>query len=118
VTTARVNHPVECHGIRLEAGGRSLTYSGDTDRCTTLVDLARDADLFLCEASWPDGPAHPEGIHLTGRTAGEQAARAGARRLMLTHLVPWADPDSVLAGARSTYDGPLELARCGATYEV
>jgi ribonuclease BN (tRNA processing enzyme) len=118
VTTARVNHPVECHGIRLEAAGRSLTYSGDTDRCSTLVDLARDTDLFLCEASWPDSPDHPEGVHLTGRSAGEQATRAGVRRLVLTHLVPWAEPDSVLSEARSTYDGRLELARCGVTYDV
>jgi ribonuclease BN (tRNA processing enzyme) len=118
VTTRQVNHPIECHGIRLEAGGRSLTYSGDTDRCAPLVDLARDTDLFLCEASWPDSSENPEGIHLTGRTAGEQAARAGARRLVLTHLVPWADEDSVLSEARTSYAGDVELARCGATYDV
>jgi ribonuclease BN (tRNA processing enzyme) len=118
ITTQRVNHPIECHGIRLEAGGRSLTYSGDTDRCASLVELARDTDLFLCEASWPEGEDHPAGVHLTGRTAGEQATRAGARRLVLTHLVAWADPDAVLAEARGSYAGELELARCGATYEV
>jgi ribonuclease BN (tRNA processing enzyme) len=118
VRTSRVNHPIECHGIRLEAGGRSLTYSGDTDRCSTLIDLAYETDLFLCEASWPDSQENPPGVHLTGRTAGEQATRAGARRLLLTHLVPWADPASVLSEARSSYAGELELARSGATYEV
>ena len=118
VTTARMNHPVECHGLRLEAGGRSLVYTGDTGECEELVALARDADLLLCEASWPQEPAQPPGIHLTGHQAGEHASRAGARRVVLTHLVAWADPQVVLDEARATYPGPLELAACGATYEV
>ena len=118
VTTARMNHPVECHGIRLEAGGRTLVYSGDTARTPRLVELARDADAFLCEASWPEAPDLPGGLHLTGREAGQHAAQAGARRLLLTHLLPWADPAQMLAEAREAYDGPLELVRSGAAYEV
>ena len=118
VTTARMNHPVECHGIRLEAGGRTLVYSGDTARTPRLVELARDADAFLCEASWPEAPDLPGGLHLTGREAGQHAAQAGAKRLLLTHLLPWADPAQMLAEAREAYDGPLELVRSGAAYEV
>ena len=118
VTTARMNHPVECHALRLEAGGRSLVYSGDTGESEELVALARDADLLLCEASWPQEPAQPAGIHLTGHQAGEHGARAGARRVVLTHLVAWADPKVVLGEARATYSGPLELAACGAIYDV
>ena len=118
VTTARMNHPVECHGIRVEAGGRTLVYSGDTARTPRLVELARDADLFLCEASWPEAPDLPGGLHLTGREAGQHAAQAGAKRLLLTHLLPWADPAQMLAEAREAYDGPLELVRSGAQYDV
>jgi len=60
----------------------------------------------------------PPGIHLTGQQAGQHAARARARRVVLTHLVAWADPEVVLAEARAAYAGPLELAACGASYEV
>jgi len=118
VTTARVEHPVEAHAVRLRAGGRTLVYSGDTARCDALVELARDCDLLLCEASWPSDPLPPPGIHLTGREAGEHAARAGARRLLLTHLMPYTDPVAQLAEAREAYAGPLDLARCGHTYDV
>ena len=118
VTTARMNHPVECHGIRVESGGRALAYSGDTARTSRLVDLARDADAFLCEASWPEAPDLPGGLHLTGREAGEHAAQAGAKRLLLTHLLPWVDPAVMEAEAREAYGGPLELVRSGAAYEV
>ena len=118
VPVAAVEHPVEAHAVRLTAGGRTLVYSGDTARSEALVDLARDCDLLLCEASWPSDPEPPPGIHLTGREAGDHAARAGAGRLVLTHLMPFADPATVLAEAREAYAGPLELARCGATYDV
>ena len=117
VTSARMNHPVECHGLRVEAGGRSLVYSGDTGESDALVELAADCDLLLCEASWRHDPGQPPDLHLSGRQAGEHAARAGARRLLLTHLVPWADPDAILGEARGAYGDRAELARCGQAYE-
>ena len=118
VTSAVTNHPVECHGLRISAGGSSLAYSGDTGVTDALVDLARDVDLFLCEASWEHGPDNPPGVHLSGREAGEHAARAGARRLLLTHVVAWADPQAILAEAASAYAGDVALAECGATYPL
>ncbi|GAA1783456.1 MBL fold metallo-hydrolase [Streptomonospora arabica] len=114
----RVNHPVDAFGIRLEHGGTSLAYSGDTGACDELVELAAGTDLFLCEASFHDHREHPKDMHLTGSEAGEHARRAAARRLVLTHLVPWNDDDCTLAEARSTFGGPIDVARSGAVYEV
>ena len=118
VTAVRVAHPVEAYALRISAGGRSLTYSGDTGPCDALVGLARDTDLFLCEASFVTGRDTVEGVHLTGRQAGEHATRAGARRLLLTHLVAWNDDEEVRAEAAQTYAGPLHLARPGTSYQV
>ena len=118
VTTARMNHPVECHGLRVEADGRSLVYSGDTGATPRLVALAEGADVLLCEASWPDAPDRPGGLHLSGREAGEHAAAAAVGRLLLTHVVPWADRDGIAEEARRGYDGPLEVVRSGASYDV
>jgi ribonuclease BN (tRNA processing enzyme) len=118
VTGSVVNHPIECHGLRIEAGGRSLVYSGDTGVSEVLVDLAHGCDLFLCEASWPSSPPPPPDIHLTGREAGEHAAKADVRRLLLTHLMPFHDADAMLAEARETFAGDLGFCEVGATYEV
>lgn len=118
VDLRRVNHPVETYGMRIAAGGRTLTYSADTDECDSLTDLARDADVFLCEASYLDGDPNPPGVHLTGTQAGRYAARAGAKKLLLTHLVPWGDMDRTLSEAQQGYDGELELAYRLASYEV
>lgn len=118
VTSGIVEHPIECHGLRIEAGGRVLTYSGDSANSDVLVELARGADVFLCEASWPSTPEPPPGIHLTGREAGEHATRAGANKLLLTHLMPFYDPQAMLAEAKGTFDGHLELVRAGSTYPI
>ncbi len=105
VHTERVAHPVEAYAIRVEHGGRSLTYSGDTGVTATLDELARDTDLFLCEAAFTHGKENIPDLHLNGREAGESATRAGARRLVLTHIPPWTDPRSTSpTRARSTTD--------------
>jgi ribonuclease BN (tRNA processing enzyme) len=116
VRTTMVEHPVPAYAMRLEANGSSLVYSGDTGECEQLVQLARDADLFLCEASAVDGIELPPGLHLTGREAGEHAARADVRRLVLTHIPPAIDTKQVYREAEEAYTGTLETARSGATY--
>jgi ribonuclease BN (tRNA processing enzyme) len=119
VTACLVNHPVESYGFRLSHGGRSLVYSSDTGVSDALVGLARDADAFLCEASFLDSQVNVPDLHLTGREAGEHAARAGVRRLLLTHLVPaWGDEAQTLAEAESAYDGPVEVVHSGAVYDL
>ena len=119
VTLAHMNHPVETFGFRLEHSGRSLAYSADTGESAALVELAREADLLLCEASLLDGPDLPRDLHLTARQAALHAAQAGAGRLMLTHLVPWNDPVRSLEEAcGSSFTGPISLAASGDSLEL
>ena len=118
ITTTRVLHPVEAYALRVDAGGRSLTYTGDTGECDAVGDLAQGADLLLAEAAFRDGGDGPPDIHLTGSQAGSIAAKAGVGRLVLTHVPPWHDPHAALVEARTTWDGPLDLAVSGAVYDV
>jgi ribonuclease BN (tRNA processing enzyme) len=113
VTTDHMNHPVETFGFRVEHAGWRLAYSADTGECDALVRLARDADLLLCEASFPDGPDNVPDLHLSARQAAEYATRAGVGQLVLTHLVPWNDRDRTLSEASGAYHGPLSLAATG-----
>jgi ribonuclease BN (tRNA processing enzyme) len=106
-----VRHPVTAFGLRVEHYGRSFAYSGDTDSCPGLVELAQDADLLLAEASFQEGRDEVRGVHLTGRRAGECATQAGAHRLVLTHIPVWTDPEVVQAEAAKTFTGPIEVAR-------
>ncbi|HYY11380.1 MAG TPA: MBL fold metallo-hydrolase [Kineosporiaceae bacterium] len=120
LTPYRVEHPVEAYGVRVEAaaGRRTevLAYTGDTDACAGLLPLARGADVLLAEASFQEGRDEARGVHLTGLRAGQAAADAGCRRLLLTHVPVWTDPEVVLAEARSAFPGSVELARPGGVY--
>lgn len=119
VTVDRVNHPIETYGVRLEHDGKVLAYSADTAPCEALERLAQGADLFLCEASYLDGEDNPPDLHLTGREAGEVAAKAGVGLLVLTHLVAaWGSEARTLEAAEAAYGGPVEIARAGARYSV
>ncbi|SEN60522.1 MBL fold metallo-hydrolase [Actinacidiphila rubida] len=118
VSTDLVAHPVEAYGFRVEQGGSVLAYSGDTGPCASLKTLAEGADLFLCEASFTHGKEDIPDLHLNGREAGQAATRAGAGRLVLTHIPPWTNPSVSLRDAQGAYDGPVELAKAGAVYEI
>jgi ribonuclease BN (tRNA processing enzyme) len=119
LTADRVNHPVETYGMRIEHGGRVLTYSGDTAPCDALGRLAKGADLFLCEASYDEDDDNPPDLHMTGRDAGEAASRAGVARLVLTHLVPaWVSEARVVEAAAAVYPGPIDVARAGVQYDL
>ncbi len=118
VEAIEVDHPVPAYGLRVTADGVTLGYSGDTGPCGGLDDVARDADLLLAEVSFHTRVQNPPNLHLTGVDCGEAAARAGARRLMLTHVPPWHDRDEAMVEARSAYDGPVELARSGDVHDL
>lgn len=119
VTAYSVYHPVPAYALRIEAGGRVLAYSGDTDVCDNLVEAAKDADLLLAEASFLTGLPNPPGVHMTGAECGEVAVRANAARLMLTHVPPWFSREEMLDDARgSDYAGPIEVAVPDAVIEV
>jgi len=118
VTPVPVTHPVPAFGLRIAADGATIGYTGDTGPCDAVDEVARDTDLFLAEASFLASDDNPPDLHLTGTDCGEAATRGGARQLVLTHVPPWYDPEIALAEARTSYDGPVSLARAGAVYEV
>ena len=120
---ARVDHLCTAYALRVQHDGAALVYSGDTGPCPALVELARGADALLCEATWPHAvPGQytepPPGIHLSGRQAGEHAAAAGVGRLLITHVPGWFDGAALVAEARETFDGPVELVMPGASYDM
>ena len=72
--------------------------------------------MLLAEASFARTVPDKQRTGLnTAATVGRQAAAAGARRLVLTHLFPTTDPADALAAARESYDGPVDVAVPGLT---
>lgn len=125
---------------RVEAGGRTLVYSGDTGPSPGLEQLARGADVLFTEVvdlagiaaelakSMAQVPAPVranvvagmKANHLTADEIGRLAQKAGVRRVVLTHFVPspdkLRDPSALVRGVRKSFKGPVKLARDLAAY--
>lgn len=108
---------VSALGYRIESGGVALAYTGDTGPSEHVVEMANDVDAFLCEATWQDQPDLPP-FHMSARQAGEHAARARVRRLLLTHIWPTLDASVSIAQASESFGGTVELAAEGMRTDV
>jgi ribonuclease BN (tRNA processing enzyme) len=85
VTAYPVDHPSGAtpFALRVEWDGKVVAYSGDTAWTETLVDAARDADLFVCEAYTFERKVK---FHLDYATLVDERTRLECRRLLLTHM--------------------------------
>ena len=115
VLAVPARHPVESYSVRVSAGGRSITYSGDTGPNPDLPALAQGTDLALFEGSLVTADDNPVDLHMTGAEAGRAATEAGAGLLVITHMVTWNDNDEVMAEARANFSGSVERAEPGMT---
>ena len=85
VTPYEVHHDGDApfFALRVEADGRTIAYSGDTEWSDSLIDAARDTDLFVCEAYFYDKPVR---LHLDLKTLERHLPEINTRRLILTHM--------------------------------
>jgi ribonuclease BN (tRNA processing enzyme) len=99
-----LHYALESYGLRVSDGDRTLAYSADSAPCEGLIELARDADLFLCEATLSQPEQGIRG-HLTAGEAIDAYKSSGADRLVVIHR-----PDELPLpdGVERAFDG-LEL---------
>lgn len=110
IRSAPVKHTPQSLAYRIECpGGKSVVFSGDTDICQNIIDIAEGADLLVCECAAPEGEK-VQG-HLTPSEAGRIANEAGVKALLLTHFYPDCDNHDMAGPCRAIYDGgPIILA--------
>ena len=99
----RVKHPVETYAVRVECDGRAFVYTGDSNECIELTEIADGADLLLADAGLSEQDWTAAKPHLTPVKCAELAKAAGAGRLMLTHLSPLYNYTDLLEDARSVF---------------
>jgi ribonuclease BN (tRNA processing enzyme) len=114
-----VPHFIPAQAIELAEGDRRITFSADCGPNGALCAFAADTDLLLIEASATDEDlGSPQRGHLTAREAGEHGRRAGARRLVLTHISDEVDQAEARAQAAAAFGGDVEIAVERAVYTV
>lgn len=137
-----VEHSIETYAYRFTdpSTGTSFVFSGDTRYLESLADFAAGADLLVQDACVAPRRADPQAdgqiwehfagtaseqrlselqkTHCTPEQAGEIASRAGVDRLVLTHLLPYREPEQMRRAAASEFDGAVEVARDGLSLEL
>lgn len=111
---APVKHYIPSYAMAI-FGGKMVVYSADSGPCHELAEIARGADLFLCEATRTEADDAEWG-HLSAREAGALSRRAKVKRLILTHFWPDWDYSQDLEQARAAFGKAIEVAREFCTY--
>ncbi|MCH1713474.1 MULTISPECIES: MBL fold metallo-hydrolase [Lactococcus] len=106
-------HPVICYAMRIveRATGQVLIYTGDTGYFAELVDFSKDADILLADVYFfKDKAKMPN--HLSSVEAGEIAAQANVKKLILTHLPQVGDLQVLREEAQEAAGNiPVDLAQ-------
>jgi len=113
-----VPHFLPTQAVTVSGNGQRLTYSADSSPGEALCDFARDTDLLLIEATLPRPEREGPRGHLTPGEAGDHGRRAGARRVVLTHISDELDAEWARREAEQTFGGPVDVAVEGAVYTV
>lgn len=115
----RIIHPADLVGA--PRPGRRIVYSGDTRPCKETLEAARGADLLIHDATFATDEAERARVteHSTAREAADVARRAGARRLLLTHLsARYADDPRPLEREAREVFARVQVAHDGLVVEV
>lgn len=117
LTAYPARHAVPSASLRFTAEAGVLAFSSDTGWCDGVLAAAADADVFVCETTYltADETMLAEHGHLTAELTGRLAAKAGARHLVVSHLLHPADDQRSFQVARDAADGveAVSLAQVG-----
>jgi ribonuclease BN (tRNA processing enzyme) len=111
-----VNHGFPAFAMKFEYRGKIFVFSADTAPCEQLADFAKGADLFLCEATGNSDNGRFYKTHLTPLQAGDIAAKAQVKSLLLTHMTPNTDENWMMDQAKKAYSGEVKVAQELQTY--
>ena len=116
---AHTAHYIPAFAMRWQRGRASVTYSADTAPDPRVVALARETDVFVCEATLRHGTVETgQRGHSSAADAAAMAREAGVRRLLLTHYPAEATARDLDEAARPIFPGEIIVADDHATLEL
>ncbi|NEW08948.1 MBL fold metallo-hydrolase [Paenibacillus sp. SYP-B3998] len=114
-----VQHTISCYAVKITYKDKVLVYSGDTSYCDSLIEIAKDADIFLCEATICEGSHHTTGDgHMDASQAATIAEKANVKKLILVHLPGDGNLELMKQTASEVFGGPVFLPNTESMYKV
>jgi len=122
VSFFKANHRVETIAIRVEHGGKVFAFSADSIPSQEIVNCAKDADLFVCDALCAGNDLSPERLkglmHPSAAEAAKMANEAGAKSLAMVHIARFANITNMLTEARANFAGAISIPNDGSHYII
>jgi ribonuclease BN (tRNA processing enzyme) len=116
LSVCKTPHTDESLGVRIESGGRSLCYTGDTAYSESLADFFCNADVLISECSFRE--PREDVRHLSVSEAARLAERANVATLVLTHFYFDVDEEQLKAEVQKVYSGQVIVGRDGYSLEL
>lgn len=115
LSAAAVPHgPLPALAWRVDAGGVSVVFTGDTSgRSEQLLEFVRGADLLVAHLAIPEGTVGAaRNLHMPPSVIGRIAGQAGAKHVVLSHRMRRTEGNEAgsLQAIRQSYSGPVDFA--------
>lgn len=110
IKTFKVNHvafgvPAKAYSLRFEFEGKVFVFSGDSTKNAEIEKASKNADLFICDASYSKGKANP--AHMDTLEIGEIAEKGKVRKVVLTHFYPSTEGIDMASEVSEKYSGEI-----------
>jgi len=110
VKTFKVSHTAfglmaKSYALSFEFNGKIFAFSGDSVMCQGLADASKEADLFVCDASYAKDKGSP--AHLNTNEIGEIAQSSKVKKVVLTHFYPNTEQIDLVAEVKEKYLGEV-----------
>jgi ribonuclease BN (tRNA processing enzyme) len=96
----------EGYCLRFELDGKIISFSGDTADCEGVREASKDADLFICDCSFPKSRSKDE-VHMNTTEIGEIARDSNVKEVLLDHFYPQFSEIDLVAEVKEEYSGKV-----------
>ncbi len=117
ITFCSMTHPVETYAVKIEYQGKVFVYSGDTSQNSVLAGFSKNCSLLVADSQFSINNLPKSAPHMSAAQAAEAAKKAGAKKLMLSHMNPEQDEGAILAEAKKVFKNTI-IAEENKTYDI
>lgn len=115
ITTFRVEHKAfnvdaKAYALRFEIDGKVIVFSGDCARCDEIQNACKDADLFVCDTSYPSNQA-VNSVHMNTTEIAEISENGNVKKLLLDHFYPCFDNYDLVKEVQDSFKGEVLKAK-------
>lgn len=111
-----VPHYIPTWAMRFSSGESNFVFGADHRPNDEIIEFAKDTELLVMESTLPRPERSGMRGHMTPQEAGEHANRAGASRLVLTHISDELDQLWAKTEAENAFGGPVSIAGEGSVF--